>query len=241
MSDDTTRSTRPDAENTDTTYAYHLHPTAPRWNPFPPRDRHDFGIAIICALPLEASAIVSCFDEQYDDHVYGKASGDSNAYSIGMIGRHYVVLTHIPNGGKVAAATAAAYLRASFQGIQLALVVGICGATPIGKQEGRNIFLGDVIISEGLVQHDLGRKFPNNRFLRKDTTRENLPRPGPEIRAALAKLKTDQGRSCISITTHWNVRYVPTTMREIMYAIWPLRRVAENSNATTGSSYFGPG
>ena len=57
----------------------------------------------------------------------------------------------MPNMGMVATATTAACLRASFQGIQLALVVGICGAAPFGKQEGEDILLGDVVISEGLI------------------------------------------------------------------------------------------
>ena len=110
-----------------------------------------------------------------------------------MIGYRGVVLVHIPNVGKVAAATAAAYLRASFQGIQLALVIGICGATPIG--EGENISLGDVVISKGLVQYDLGRL--NSRFEPEDSRDywDNLPRPSPEIRGALTKLQTERGRN----------------------------------------------
>jgi nucleoside phosphorylase len=190
------RSTRPDAENADAAHAHNPHP-APR-DPSPPRDQYDFKVAILCALPPEASAITACFDKHWDDQIYGKAPSDSNAYSTGMIGHHNVVLVHMPNMGKVAAAKAAAYLHSSFPGIQLALVVGVCGATPIGSQD-ENIFLGDVVMSEGLVQHDLGRQLPNSRFLRKDTTRENLPRPGYKICAALAKLKTEQGLSRLQI------------------------------------------
>ena len=172
--------------------------------PIPPRDRRDFEIAIICALPLEASVIGACFDKQWDDQAYGKAPSDSNAYSTGVIGHHNVVLVHMPNMGKVAAATAAACLRASFPGIQLALVVGICGATPFGKHNG-DILLGDVVISEGLIQYDLGRQFPNNTFVRKDTPRDNLPRPGPNLRAALAKLQTEQGRRWLENKTSENL------------------------------------
>ncbi|KAK6495504.1 hypothetical protein TWF481_002554 [Arthrobotrys musiformis] len=40
----------------------------------------------------------------------------------------------MPDMGKVAAATAAASLRTSFQEIQLALVVGICGGAPFEPQ-----------------------------------------------------------------------------------------------------------
>jgi hypothetical protein len=102
MSDKPTR-TRPDTERVDSAYPYDTYPTLP----IPPRDRRDFEIAIICALPLEASVVGAYFDKQWDDQTYGKIPSDSNAYSTGVIGHHNVVLVHMPNMGKVAAATAA--------------------------------------------------------------------------------------------------------------------------------------
>jgi nucleoside phosphorylase len=204
-----------DNENADAARAYNPHP-APRWNPSPPRDRCDFEIAIICALPLEASVVGALFDKRWEDQTYGKAPRDSNAYSTGVIGHHNVVLVHMPNIGKVAAATAAACLRASFQGIQLALVVGICGGAPFRKQPGEDILLGDVVISEGLVQYDLGRQFANNRFVRKDTPRDNLPRPGPEIRAALAKLQTEQGQSRLQNKTSEYLRVLQQDLSDVV-------------------------
>ena len=172
--------------------------SAPWWNPSQPRDRTDFEIAIICcALPLESSTVTrALFDKQWDDQTYGKAPTDSNAYSTGVIGHNNVVLVHMTNMGKVAAATAAACLHASFPKIQLALVVGICGGVPFENQPSKGIHLGDVIISEGLVRYDLGRQFPNRIFMRKGTPRDDLPRPGPKILATLAKLQTEQGQ-------HW--------------------------------------
>ncbi|KAL6814484.1 hypothetical protein J3E69DRAFT_375895 [Trichoderma sp. SZMC 28015] len=162
----------------------------PNDNHPPPRSRHEFNIAILCALPLEASVLLGLFDAQWEAEKYGKAQIDTNAYSLGAFGPHNVVLVHMPNMGKVAAAAAATNLRASFRGIQLALVVGICGGSPFGPSG--EVFLGDVVISEGLVQYDLGRRLPNT-FVRKDTPGENLPRPGPEVRATLAKLQTSRG------------------------------------------------
>lgn len=157
----------------------------------PPRNRHEFNIAIICALPLEASIVSALFDARWDAERYGKEQVDTNAYSLGAFGPHNVVLVHMPNMGKVAAATAATNLRASFRGIQFALVVGICGGAPFGPSG--EVLLGDVVISEGLVQYDLGRRL-HHTFVRKDTPGENLPRPRPEVRAILAKLQTNQGR-----------------------------------------------
>ncbi|KAF3931908.1 hypothetical protein ABW20_dc0100432 [Dactylellina cionopaga] len=184
--------TTSDGENDDASCTYHQ---PPRWEHSPPRDRRDFEVAIICALPLEASVVNELFDQEYDEIAYGKARGDSNAYSTGVIGHHNVVLVYMPGIGKVAAATAAASLRASFQEIRLALVVGICGGAPSEYQSGEAILLGDVVISEGLVQYDLGRQYPDSRYMRKDTPHDNLPRPSPEIRASLAKLKTQQVRN----------------------------------------------
>lgn len=158
-----------------------------------PRDRRQFELAILCALPLEASAVFALFDEFWEN-TYGKAPGDPNAYSIGCMGPHHVVLVHMPSMGKVAASMAAAWLRASYPSIQLALVVGICGGVPSAKHLNREIFLGDVVFSEGIVQYDLGRQYPNSQFARKDTPRENLPRPKPEIRTLLAQLQSEQCR-----------------------------------------------
>lgn len=102
-----------DNENADAARAYNPHP-APRWNPSLPRDRCDFEIAIICALPLEASVVGVLFDKRWEDKIYSKALRDLNAYSTGVIGYHNIVLVYMPNIRKVAAATAVACLRASF-------------------------------------------------------------------------------------------------------------------------------
>lgn len=181
----------------------------------PPTDRSQFGVGIICALPLEATAVSALFDTEWDSHLYGKAVGDTNAYSTGSIGRHNVVLVHMAGMGKIAAATAAANLRASFEGVQLAIVVGVCGAIPLRKQPDAEIHLGDVIISEGLVQYDFGRRYPSNQFARKDTPRDNLPRPSPEIRAVLAKLQVEQGRRALHERTIGHL----LDLREKLYGV----------------------
>lgn len=155
-----------------------------------PATRRDFEIAIICAVTIEADAAAALFDHHWDDDglTYDKAPGDPNAYSTGVIGRHNVVLAHMPGMGTVTAAAVAANSRASFPNIKLALVVGICGAVPFGPG-GEEIVLGDVIISDSVVQYDLGRRLPD-RFVRKDTLLESLGRPNAEIRALQAKLKS---------------------------------------------------
>lgn len=165
----------------------------------PPRSREDFDIAVICALQVESDAVEGLFDEIWPCR-YGKASSDPNAYTLGRMGRHNTVLAFLPGMGKESAASAAASLLASFPRIRLGLVVGVCGGVPINPvKEGRDIFLGDVIISTGIVQYDLGRRY-SNRFVRKDTLDENLGRPTKEIRSFLRKMSGIYGRK--QLTDH---------------------------------------
>ncbi|KAI0506426.1 hypothetical protein F5B22DRAFT_624246 [Xylaria bambusicola] len=128
--------------------------------------RNDIAVAIICALPLEADPVLAVFDHHWDIQSFGNLQMDKNAYSLGRIGNHNVVLVHMPGMGRAAAATVAASCRRSFPNIRLALLVGICGAVPFHNRS-IEILLGDVIISDGLVVYDFGRQFPD-KFVRKD-------------------------------------------------------------------------
>lgn len=155
--------------------------TASGGSPRPSR-REDFEVAIICALPLEYDAVSLIFDEFWDEDggIYGRAVGDRNTYTTGRIGYHNVVLVLLPQMGKVYAAGAAASLRASYTGLRLALLAGICGDVPqAGKRE---VLLGDVIISSDLIQYDFGRQY-SDRFVRRDTMRDSLSGPSRDIRS----------------------------------------------------------
>ncbi|KAL4911981.1 hypothetical protein BDW62DRAFT_215383 [Aspergillus aurantiobrunneus] len=144
-----------------------------------PKNRTDFAIAIICALPLEADAVEALFDEHYDrlGKYYGKQRGDANAYINGRIGKHDVVLCYLPGMGKGSAASVASSLQVSYPGVELALVVGICGGAP-PPPKYQDIFLGDVIISDSVVEYDFGGQYPG----------------GQEIRALLNGLRAENAR-----------------------------------------------
>lgn len=172
--------------------------------PARPTSRNDFEIAIICALTVEQDAVHALFDHYWDDNgpSYDKHPGDPNAYSCGAIGRHNVVLVHMPGIGKANAAAVAAHCRVSFPNLKLALIVGVCGALP-STNIAQEIILGDVIIGDGIVQYDFGRQYPD-QFIRRNTLLDSLGKPGPEIRAHMAKLKTRRGRASLhhAINTH---------------------------------------
>ncbi|KAL2134883.1 hypothetical protein VTI74DRAFT_10609 [Chaetomium olivicolor] len=168
-------------------------PNPPFQLPPPPKCAH-FGVAIICALPLEATAVRALFEREWDHSKLDRANGDTNTYSVGAIGPHRVVLVYMPGMGKVSAATTAAKLRSSFVNLKLVLLVGICGGAPGSSQKKSDeLLLGDVVVSTGVVQYDLGRRFPG-KFVRKDTVHENLSPLSPLAKPVLAKLQTKQGK-----------------------------------------------
>ncbi|KAL4789005.1 purine and uridine phosphorylase [Aspergillus venezuelensis] len=160
-----------------------------------PKSRNDFAIAIICALPVEADAVETLFDEHYDrlGKYYQKQPSDANAYINGRIGKHDVVLCYMPGMGKRSAASVASSLRFSYRGVKLALVVGICGGAP-SPPEYQKIFLGDVIISDSVIEYDFGRQYPGG-YQRKTDVKDTLGRPGQEIRALLNGLRAENSRS----------------------------------------------
>ncbi|KAE8336390.1 nucleoside phosphorylase domain-containing protein [Aspergillus arachidicola] len=132
----------------------------------------DFTVAIFCALPLEVDAVTVLFDGFYKDStLYQNAPGDSNTYTLGRMGRHHAVLVHLPGMGKSAASQAASSIRSSYPNIRLALVVGICGGVPYKK--GHAEILLDIVVSDGIVQHDFGRRVPG-AFLRKTSVTDVL-------------------------------------------------------------------
>jgi nucleoside phosphorylase len=112
------------------------------------RDRRGFKIALICALLLEAECVQEVFDKFWEDEgkKYGRAAGDSNTYTAGVISEYNVILAYIPGIGTNSAAAVAGAIRVSFPNIKLALVVGICGGM-LHDTDREEILLGDIIIS----------------------------------------------------------------------------------------------
>ncbi|KAK6523159.1 hypothetical protein TWF694_006054 [Orbilia ellipsospora] len=121
----------------------------------------EIDIIIICALPLEAKAVEAIFDERY---VVNKG-----VYIMGRIGSFKVVLALTQGMGKAQATKVATTLEIEFRGTKLVLLVGICGGIPFYDNNGikQEIILGDIAISDQVVQYDFGRKYPDS-FVRKD-------------------------------------------------------------------------
>lgn len=156
-----------------------------------PSSRDEFEIAVICALTREADAVEALFDDIYDKfgRRYRKQPGDVNTYINGRLGPHDVVLCYLPEMGKRSAAAAAANLRVSYPNIKLALLVGICGGIPFVPQHKTEIILGDVILSNSVVEYDFGKQYPDG-FRRRSDPRETLGRATAEIRGFFAGMSS---------------------------------------------------
>lgn len=147
----------------------------------------DYTVGWICALPKELAAATAMLDEHHTD--LPKPANDINAYTLGSIGGHNVVLCCLPKGmiGNVPAATVASHLITTFPFIKLGLLVGIGGGVPSNK-----VRLGDVVVSTasgtfpGVVKWDSGKAFENGKFERTGC----LNNPPQALLAALSKLIT---------------------------------------------------
>jgi nucleoside phosphorylase len=97
---------------------------------------------------------------------------DSNAYTLGRIGKHYVVIACLPVGqyGNNAATTVANNMVRTFStSLRVGLMVGVGGGIP---STAHDIRLGDVVIScpegtvGGVVQYDMGKVGLDGEFHR---------------------------------------------------------------------------
>ncbi|KAL2816096.1 nucleoside phosphorylase domain-containing protein [Aspergillus granulosus] len=175
-----------------------------------PASRADFIIAIICALPVEATAVWPLFEVIYSGYQHRnllKVPDDDNTYTLGRIGEYDVILAHMPCPGKKTASAVAVHLKRTYTGIKLAFLLGVCGAVPLAQNihhppgSGADIFLGDVIVSHGVVEYDFGTRSPGG-FVRKDTLTFSQGRAGQGIRSIIAMMKASQEKLEKNLSRH---------------------------------------
>jgi nucleoside phosphorylase len=130
----------------------------------------DYTVAWICALPLEMATAKAMLDEIHGRPSQPQPSSDQNAYTLGRVHGHNVVVACLPSGvyGTTSATTVVEQMRTTFRFLKFGLMVGIGGGVP-GKVDIR---LGDVVVSNptpngnGVVQYDYGKSLRDGRFQR---------------------------------------------------------------------------
>ncbi|KAI1276041.1 ankyrin repeat protein [Xylaria sp. FL0933] len=154
--------------------------------------RDDYTVGWICALPLEMAAAKAMLDRIYPDLPADLSMNDTNAYILGSLNGHNVVIACLPVGvyGTTSAATVATQMLASFRSIRFSLMVGIGGGVPGTKEDIR---LGDVVVSKptaarpGILQYDFGKRCAQDQII----TTGALNKPSTMLLAAAGKVETN--------------------------------------------------
>ncbi|KAI1272701.1 nucleoside phosphorylase domain-containing protein [Xylaria sp. FL0933] len=143
----------------------------------------DYSFGWVAALPEEQAAARAMLDEMHQD--LPQKEGDANIYTLGRIGEHNVVIAGLPADGygTVNAATVAKDMHRTFPSLRDYLMVGIAGGA--GSADDIDVRLGDIVVSDEVIQYDLGKAHHQGHF---ETTEIPL-RPSQRLRMAVGKLK----------------------------------------------------
>lgn len=114
------------------------------------------------------------------------------------------------------AATVAAGLRSSYRGIEVAMIVGLCGAVPIHHGTKEEILLGDCIIITGVVQYDFGKQYPHH-FIRKNAIEDSPGQANMEVRSLISKLMTQRNREGLRKSLMHHLEILQKTRSEVKY------------------------
>jgi len=144
-----------------------------------------YTVGWVCALPKELIAASAMLDETHPS--LPRQPNDHNAYTLGRIGAHNIVMACLPKGeiGNNNSATVATRMTSTFPSIKFGLMVGIGIGVP------KTVRLGDVVVSTpsegfgGVVQWDFGKTERGGTFKRTGA----LNRPPAELLAALTNLE----------------------------------------------------
>ncbi|KAB8238262.1 uncharacterized protein BDW43DRAFT_321300 [Aspergillus alliaceus] len=154
----------------------------------PPQD--EFQIGWICALPIEAAAAKEMLDESFG-FLDEQDTTDPNIYTLGRIGKHYIVIACLPAGqyGNTAATIVANNMIRTFsKSLRVGLMVGVGGGIPSTMSDIR---LGDIVIScptgncGGVLQYDMGKVGVDGKFTRTGS----LNSPPRSLLAAVSAMR----------------------------------------------------
>ncbi|KAL4803194.1 purine and uridine phosphorylase [Aspergillus unguis] len=151
-----------------------------------------FTIGWVCAIDVEFEAALRMLDENFGQPKY-LPEGESNAYCLGRIDDHFVVVTLLAECGTIEAASSLADMARTFaSSLRFALMVGVAGGIPLPPD--RDVRLGDIVIGHpvgslpGTVHYGRGKE-TNEGYQRTGT----LNKPPGMLTATARMIKSDIG------------------------------------------------
>ncbi len=135
-------------------------------------------IGIITALPKEYTAMQILLENQIHYIVPGLGAG--RRYCLGEIpsvkgGKHSLVLSLASQMGNNIAAVHTTLLLEHFPNVRSIIMAGIAGGIPNPKKVEDHVRLGDIVVSEGVIQYD----FIKEEIRKKIKKTENRFQPRP--------------------------------------------------------------
>lgn len=164
----------------------HVTITAAHLDSLPTLQHDQYTIAWVCALHIEMAAARAMLD---NIHKQLPVYDDDNAYMLGSIKQHNIVITCLPADGYGTnnAAKVMTNMKRTFPSIHLSLMVGIGGGVPINH----DIRLGDVVVGTRVMQYDLGKIIENGKFQRTAFYRNPGHLLGTAVSALRARLELE--------------------------------------------------
>lgn len=143
-------------------------------------------IGIITALEKEYAAVIKTLKNTKECFFEGKGAG--HRFSVGEIpsangGVHKVALGLCGMGNNTAAIRTTK-MQAHFPHITSFIMVGIAGGIPMPSCVGEHVRLGDIVVSEGVVQYDFGKEDSG-----KWSCRSEPAKPAAELLEAVSAMK----------------------------------------------------
>jgi nucleoside phosphorylase len=149
--------------------------------------------AIICPMAVEMAPVLAMLDQEHSRY-----QSKRNAYVLGQMGHHNVIITVMSETGNNSAAAMASQLQNDFPSLQFALLVGVGGGVP--NMDKHDIRLGDVVVSKptqtfgGVVQFDHGKLNTNNQFERTGLLNKPPPIVMSNLELLIAEHKRNENR-----------------------------------------------
>jgi hypothetical protein len=115
---------------------------------------NDYTVGWLCVLESELDAARAILDEE--DEALPPGINDDNAYILGRVGGHNVVIAFPDSHGTNAAVQTVTNMARTFPRIRFGLIVGVGGGAPKSphtRDPKKDLRLGDVVVGEPRGNH----------------------------------------------------------------------------------------